>query len=108
MTSEIPTIKPIKLTEYQTKQSKYPMVGKLPTRSLLVGPSGSGKGVLLSNMILDIYRNCFSRTYICSPWINVDVTWEPVKQYIEKDMKVKHTDEEPIYFAEYEPEALET
>ena len=107
MTSEIPIIKPIKLTEYQTKQSKYSMVGKLPTRALLVGPSGSGKGILLSNMILDIYRDCFSRIYIFSPSINVDMTWQPVKDYIEKTMKVKHTDEEPIYFQEYEPEALE-
>ncbi len=51
MANEIPIIKPIKLTEYQTKQSKYSMVGKLPTIALLVGPSGSGKGILLSNMI---------------------------------------------------------
>ncbi len=35
------------------------------------------------------------------------MTWQPVKDYIEKTMKVKHTDEEPIYFQEYEPEALE-
>jgi len=61
----------------------------------------------LSNMILDIYRDCFSRIYIFSPSINVDMTWQPVKDYIEKTMKVKHTDEEPIYFQEYEPEALE-
>ena len=107
MTSGIRIIKPIKLTEYQTKQSKYSMVGKLPTGALLVGPSGSGKGILLSNMILDIYRDCFSRIYIFSPSINVDSTWGPVKDYIEKTMKVKHTDEEPIYFQEYEPEALE-
>ena len=35
------------------------------------------------------------------------MTWQPVKYYIEKTMKVKHTDEEPIYFQEYEAEALE-
>ena len=35
------------------------------------------------------------------------MTWQPVKNYIEQNMKVKHTDEEPIYFQEYEPEALE-
>ena len=105
--TEIPIIKPVKLKEYNVKQSKYSMVGKLPTRALLVGPSGSGKGILLSNMILDIYRDCFSRIYIFSPSINVDMTWEPVKDYINKQMKVKHTDEEPIYFSEYDPEALE-
>ena len=103
----IPQVKPIKLKEFETKQSKYPMVGKLPTRAILCGPSGAGKGVLLSNMILDIYRDCFSRIYIFSPSINVDYTWKPVKEYIEKGMKVHHTDEEPIYFDHYSAEDLD-
>ena len=108
MKNETPNIEPIKLTEFETKQSKYKMVGKLPTRAMLVGPSGSGKGVLLSNLILDIYRDCFSRIYIFSPSIHVDYTWKPVKDYIEKDMKVSHNeDEEPIYFSDYDPDALE-
>ena len=54
MSNEIPTIKPIKLTEYQTKQSKYSMVGKLHTRALLVGQSGSGK-TTLADMIPRFY-----------------------------------------------------
>ena len=48
-------------------------------RSMLVGPSGSGKTVLLTNMIHDIYKGCFSRTYIWSPNIEVDNAWKPVK-----------------------------
>ena len=44
--TEVPQIKPIKLKEFETKQSKYPMVGKLPIRGVLCGPSGAGKGVL--------------------------------------------------------------
>ena len=107
MQNESPNIQPIKLTEFETKQSKYKMIGKLPTRALLCGPSGSGKGVLLSNMILDIYRGCFSRIYLFSPSIHVDYTWHPVKDYIEKEMKVQHTEEEPIYFGDYDPDALE-
>ena len=58
-------------------------------------------------MILDIYRNCFSRIYMFSPSIDVDATWNPVKLYIEKEMKVQNTKEEPIYFDHYDPEALE-
>ena len=58
-------------------------------------------------MILDIYRDCFSRIYVFSPSINVDQTWEPVKEYIEKHMKVEHKDDDPIYFETYEPAALE-
>ncbi len=105
--SEVPKIQPIKLKEFETKQSKYPMVGKLPTRAVLCGPSGAGKGVLLSNMILDIYRDCFSRIYIFSPSINVDYTWQPVKEYIEKVMKVKESEEEQLYFDHYNQEYLQ-
>ena len=36
----------------------------------------------------------------------MDLTWQPVKEYIEENMKVQHTDEEPIYFDHYNPEAL--
>ena len=55
MSDEIPTIKPINLKEYEVKQSKYNVVSKLPIRSFILGPSGSGKLILLQNFILDIY-----------------------------------------------------
>ena len=57
-------------------------------------------------MILDIYKDCFSRIYIFSPSVDVDATWLPVKKYIESEMKVQHTEDEPIYFDHYDPEAL--
>jgi predicted AAA+ superfamily ATPase len=81
----VPTITPIKVKEYETKQSKYPHCGKLPIRSIVLGPSGSGKTVLLTNLILDVYKGCFSRIYIFSPSINIDQTWGPVKKYIEEN-----------------------
>ena len=46
----------IKLNEFDTKQSKYDMVPRLPMRSVILGPSGSGKAISLQNMILNIYR----------------------------------------------------
>ena len=95
-------IEPIKLKEYETKQSKYGVVPQIPFRSVILGPSGSGKTILLQNMILNIYKNCFSRIYIFSPSITVDTTWTPVKEYIEKEMNVSHTDKEPIYFDHYD------
>ena len=74
-------------------------------RSMLVGPSGGGKTVLLINMILDVYRDCFSRVYIRSPSINVDSTWKPVKDYIRDH--IKPSDREKCYFDSYEPSELE-
>ena len=75
-----PSLKPIELKEHPCKQGDYgDIVPKLPMRSMLVGPSGSGKTVLLPNMILDIYKGCFSRVFIWSPSIEVDNAWKPVK-----------------------------
>ena len=101
-----PVITPVKVKEYEVKQSKYHQCGKLPVRSVILGPSGSGKGILLQNMILDIYKNCFERIYIFSPSIHVDHTWEPVKEYIKKTMRSKD-DEPECYYDHYDPESLE-
>ena len=105
MSDEIPTIKPIKLKEYEVKQSKYNVVSKLPMRAVILGPSGSGKSILLQNFILDIYHKCFSRIYIFSPSINVDYqTWQPVKDMITKE--ITNNDDEVFYFDHYNEEAL--
>ena len=45
---DAPKIKPIKVKEYECKQSRYKQAPKLPCRSILLGPSGAGKGVLLN------------------------------------------------------------
>ena len=101
-----PTVLPIKIKDYTVRQSNYDVVGKLPIRSIILGPNGTGQTVSLQNMILDIYKSCCERIYIFSPSIDVDSSWLPVKKYIEKDMKVQSTDEEPIYFDHYDPDAL--
>ena len=41
--NKIPKAKPITLKEFDTKQSKYPLVPQIPFRSVILGPSGSGK-----------------------------------------------------------------
>ena len=44
--NNVPKIEPIKCKEYTSKQSKYDVVGKLPLRDIILGPSGVGKGIL--------------------------------------------------------------
>ena len=51
-----PIIKPIKTREYDVPESRYRQVGKLPFRTIILGSSGSGKTILLQNMIIDIYK----------------------------------------------------
>ena len=102
-----PDIKPIAVKEYIVKPSKYGQVQKLPLRGIILGPSNSGKGVLLQNMILDIYRDCFERVYIFSPSLSVDTTWLPVKSYL--DNKINLSEDEPsLYYDTYDPEGLES
>ena len=89
-------IQPIKLQEHTCKQSKHDIVPKWPLRGILLAPSGSGKTVLLSNLILNVYRDCFELLYIVSPSVHVDQTWKAVKDYQEKIMKVKETPKEQL------------
>jgi len=103
--SNVPKIEPIKITEYTSKQSKYDVVAKLPLRDIILGPSGSGKGILLQNLILNIYKDCFDRIYIFSPSIFVDKTWSPVIEHINKDLKV-NTEKEKCLFDTFDTEEL--
>ncbi len=87
-------ITPISVKDFTCKQSKHPVMPKLPLRGVILAPSGSGKTVLLSSLILKMYRGCFERVYLFSPSVNIDQTWEAVKKYQEDVMKVKKTDYE--------------
>ena len=76
-----PIVKHINVREYEFKQSKYQIATRLPFSQIIVGPSGSGKGILLQSMILDISRDVFAtRIYVWSPSISVDSNWTPVKK----------------------------
>ena len=73
-----PKIEPIKIKEYTVKQYDSGVVGPCPIRSVILGPSGPGKTVLLQNMILDMYEACLY--YIFSTSIYADNSWVPVKK----------------------------
>ena len=107
MSETIAKIQEIKVQEFNVKQSKYDVVGKLPTRSIICAPSGGGKTNLLVNLILDVYRGCFSRIYIFSPSIDVDYTWHSVKQYISNEMKIQESEDDKFYYDNYDEAALE-
>ena len=100
-----PSLKPIELNKHTCNQGHYGEIfPTLPMRSMLVGPSGSGKTVLLTNMILDIYKGCFSIIYIWGPSVEIDSTWKLVKDYIRDHIKPNDRDE--YYFDSYGPSEL--
>ena len=92
-----PIVKPYKTKEYTFTQSNYEVAPRIPFSMVITGQSGSGKTVLLSNLILDIYKGCFSRIFIWSSSIDLDPVWTPVKKYIEKDLNV-NPEKEKVYF----------
>ena len=96
-----------KTPDYEVLQSKYEQVPQLPIRDLLFGASGSGKGVLLSNRIMDVYDKVHSKIYIWSPTINIDPNCIEVKTHVEYKLKMSNTDELPLYYDSYNPEELE-
>jgi hypothetical protein len=100
-------ITPISLKNFTCKQSKHGTVPTLPLRGVILAPSGSGKTVLLANLILKVYRGCFERVYVFSPSVNVDQTWEAVKKYQADVMHVKESDDDVLYHDHYTVEALE-
>tara|TARA_X000000368_G_C22968672_1_gene684396 strand:- start:79 stop:846 length:768 start_codon:yes stop_codon:yes gene_type:complete len=100
-------IKPIKASKkYHVKQSKYDVAGKTPLRTILCGPSGAGKGILLQNMILDIYKDCFDRICIWSPSIHLDSNWAPVKDYIINTYG-EETEDNRYFYEKFVPEEME-
>ena len=58
-------------------------------------------------MILNIYKNCFSWICIFIPSIDADMTWTPVKHYMEHEKKIAHTEKEPLFFDNYDAGALQ-
>ena len=92
--TDVPIIKPINITEYEFKQSKYEHVPKLPFGSILV-----------QNLSLNVYRNSFARIFIFSPSVHNDPTFT-VKKYIRDELHVDD-EKEQIYFDNYNPSDLE-
>ena len=79
-------VTPLASKSYKFTQSRYDDVPVLPMRALCLAPSGSGKSVLLQRMITDIFDGCFAAgVHIFSHSINIDDTFTPVKQWMEKN-----------------------
>ena len=102
---DTPKIEPINVKQYEFKQSPYPQADKLPFRSIIVSASQGGKGILIQNLVLKIYRGCFERIYVVSPTAHIDEAYKEVIKYIEKELKVDNNKEQYL-FDEYNPESL--
>ncbi len=104
---DLPIVKPPKNeTKFELRQSRFPMAPRLSTRVLALGPTGQGKSVAASWMLLNMYKtdskplskenSCFSRYYLWSPNALSDPTWKGLRRFVKETLKV---DEEKNPFA---------
>jgi len=105
-----PTIAPHPTKKWEVAQSKFEHVPRIPFRTIITAPGGSGKTILLQNMICDIYRtpggkSCFQRVYIFSPSCKIDPAWEPVVKFVQQHLS-QDDEEEQFLFPEFRPSDL--
>ncbi len=97
-------IEPIKLKKYDNKQPDHDILPRVPFRFTMIAPTYSGKTVLISNIIMKLYKNVFDMIYIFSASIDIDDVWIPVKKYINDHCKPR--DDEKLFFDSGDVEAL--
>ena len=93
--------------QWSTRGSPYgeSVLAPTPCRYLIVGPSGSGKSVLLVDFLVRLYKHAFQRVYVFSPSIFIDSAWKPVFKYVEKTLGVD-SEQEQWAFDEWDDEKL--
>ena len=103
----VPLIRPAKgMRKFEFQQSRYKhLEGMNCLRSIVSGASGSGKTLLVQNMLLDIFANTYERAYIFSPTIHSDHTWEPVKKFPRKTKKIP--EDEELFFETFDTVAID-
>ena len=100
----VPVILPHKTKQYHIKQSKYDIPPSLPFKSIIYAPSNSGKTVLITNLIENVYRDVFERVYIFSPSISVDDAWRSTKKYLNENITLGEN--EPSLYQENFDESI--
>ena len=97
-------IEPIKLQKYDSKQPEHEILPRVPFRFTMIAPTYSGKTVLISNIIMKLYKNVFDMIYLFSASIDIDDVWIPVKKHIADHCKPRDNDK--LFFDSGDVEAL--
>ena len=102
----VPHIAPPKgMRKFEFKQSKYPHLdGMAPIRCIVTGSSGSGKGILIANLITDVFAHKWERVYVFSKTAKTDHTWEAVDKFLRKNLKIP--EDEQLFFDDFDVDKL--
>lgn len=102
----MPTVEPLKEPTAHSAQSSTEILAKLPIRAMCLGPSASGKTVLLTRLIVDpqFYGGKFSRVYWFSPSASVDEGLDPLREYVKR---LQPQDTDASFYDEFDPSVIQ-
>ena len=88
----------VQIAKHDQWETAQPRIGRgvlppTPVRMCITGPSGSGKGALVSDLLIRMYRGGFQRIIVASPSVHLDSAWQPVKDYVRTVMGVPEEEE---------------
>ena len=98
-------VRPVRAAEWRYKQSKYNAVPHVPFRCLCSGRSAAGKGVLVTNVATDFYKDVFKKIYIFASTVNLDTTWQTIAHYCDRSLRQSRLKEQ-FLFDEFDVGAL--
>ena len=75
------------------KQSQFDALPGVPMRMLISGRSASGKGTLISSLVLDHYRGVFKHIIIFSATAQLDPVWKDIAAYARTELGQGKTDD---------------
>jgi len=82
------------------------ILGPPAIRMIISGPSGSGKGILTSEILLKHYRGKFSKIYYFSASSKVDDNLKPLKKYCEEELNMD-PEKDPCLYDKWDDEVVE-
>ena len=79
----------------EVNQPKKSTLPPLQIRSIVIGPSSSGKSNFLVTLLTDarFYKGLFSKIYWCSPTAKVDASLDQLKKYCENHLDQDQTED---------------
>jgi len=90
---------------FENRRANFENLPDLNLRWAFVGTSGSGKGVVMLDLLLRHYRGVFDRIYLYSKSSTIDKNWDPLKKYVERTLGVDQQ-KEKTFFDEFDAQAL--
>jgi len=87
------------------RQPKYDTLPRIPTRALLVAPSGSSKTTTLIWWLMVGAKGLFDRIYIFCKTGACDSSWAPLIKHIREDLRVPES--EQVMWSDWDPQAVQ-